>query len=167
MSDTPTHDPIAKLLRRMPYGFYALGSRNGADSNLMVFNWLTQVSFEPQLLAVGLQKSSYSYGLVSASRQFAINFFLAEDAELIKPFTKGRAKNPDKMKDAKFSPAPLTGAPIVDGAAGYLELEVVKIIETGGDHDIVLAKPIGGDVLKPGEAKNSLSLLHLGWSYAG
>ncbi|MCW5875192.1 MAG: flavin reductase family protein [Anaerolineales bacterium] len=167
MSDTPTPNPISNLLRRMPYGFYALGSQHGDDSNLMVFNWVTQVSFEPQLLAVGLQKTSHSYGLVTASRQFVINLFLAEDAELIKPFTKSRAKNPDKMKTATFRPAPLTGAPVVEGAAGYLELEVVNILETGGDHDIVLAKPLGGEILKPGEAKDSLSLPDLGWSYAG
>lgn len=167
MTDVSTPDPVVSLLRRMPYGFYALGSRNGSDSNLMVFNWLTQVSFEPQLLAVGLQKTAYSHGLVSASRQFAINFFLAEDAELIKPFTKSRAKNPDKMKGATFSPAPITGAPIVEGAAGYLELEVQNIIDIGGDLDIVVAKPLGGAVLKPGDVKDSLSLPHLGWSYAG
>jgi len=167
MTEKPTPNPVAHLLRRMPYGFYALGSRHGEDTNLMVCNWVTQVSFEPQLIAVGLQKTSYSYGLVSQSRAFVLNLFLAEDAEFIKPFTKSRAKNPDKMKDAKFSPAPQTGAPVVDEAAGYLECRVENILETGGDHDTVLARVVGAEILKPGEAKDTLTLVGLGWSYAG
>ncbi|MBX3003903.1 MAG: flavin reductase family protein [Anaerolineales bacterium] len=163
---TPSH-PIPNLLRRMPYGFYALGSQHNGDRNVMVFNWITQVSFEPQLLAIGLQTSAHSYGLVAASRKLAISLFLAEDSELIKPFTKSRAKNPDKMNDAKVFAAPLSAAPVVSGAAGYLEGEVTQIVETGGDHNIVIAKVIGGEVLKLGEAKDSLSLVGLGWSYAG
>lgn len=104
---------------------------------------------------------------MAASKKLVINLFLAEDAELIKPFTKSRHKNPDKMTHAKVRPAPLTGAPIVEGAAGYLECEVVSTIETGGDHNIVVVKLLGAEVLKPGEAKDSLTLVGLGWSYAG
>lgn len=167
MTETPTPAPIVSVLRRMPYGFYALGSHYGGDDNLMVCNWVTQVSFEPQLIAVGLQKTSYSYGLVSQSRAFVLNLFLAENAELIKPFTKSRTKNPDKMGNAHYRPAPKTGAPVVEGAAGYLECRVENILETGGDHNVVLAKVVAAEVLKPGQAKDSLTLVGLGWSYAG
>jgi flavin reductase (DIM6/NTAB) family NADH-FMN oxidoreductase RutF len=167
MSETHTVDQVAQALKRMPYGFYALGSKHGDDANLMVLNWVTQASFEPQLLAVALQKTSYSYGLVEKSKKFVLNLFLSADQDLVRPYTKGRAKNPDKMKDAKITFAPQTGAPILDGAAAYLECEVVNKLETGGDHDVFLAKVIGGAVLKPGEAQDSLRLVDLGWSYAG
>jgi flavin reductase (DIM6/NTAB) family NADH-FMN oxidoreductase RutF len=162
-----TEDLIKDGLRRMPYGFYAITSRSEDDMNAMVANWLTQVSFEPRQLALGLQKTCYSHELIEKGGVFAVNIFRKEDEDSIKPFTKGRAKNPDKMKDASFTPAPETGCPILDGAAAYLECRVVKIVDTGGDHDIVVGEVVAAGVAKPGEVADTLTLLDLGWSYAG
>lgn len=167
MTELTSMGQAVQALKRMPYGFYALGSKHGDDHNLMVLNWVTQASFEPILLALALQKTSYSFGLVEQSKAFVLNLFLAADKDLVRPFTKSRHKNPDKMKEAKVTPAPLTGAPVVDGAAAYIECQVVKALETGGDHDLILAKVVGGAVLKPGEVQDSLRLLDLGWNYAG
>jgi flavin reductase (DIM6/NTAB) family NADH-FMN oxidoreductase RutF len=161
-------DDLAKdVLRRMPYGFYSITSRNGDDVNAMVANWIMQVSFEPRLIALGLQKTSRSYGLINEGQVFAVNLFNKEDVDAIRPFTKGTAKNPDKMKDAQYTPAPETGCPILAGAAAYVECRVVKKLETGGDHDIMVGEVVGAGVMKPGEVTDSLTLLDLGWSYAG
>ena len=160
-------DPIKDVLRRLRYGLYVLTSRNGEEVNAMTCNWLTQVSFTPRLLAVGLQKTSFTHGLVEQGQVFAVNVFLSSDAESVKRFTKGRAKNPDKMKDAAYHPAPLTGCPILDGAAAYLECKVVAVYDPGGDHSIVVGEVVGAGVEKPGEAADTLSLLDLGWNYSG
>jgi flavin reductase (DIM6/NTAB) family NADH-FMN oxidoreductase RutF len=162
-----TEDLIKDGLRMMPYGFYAITSRTEDDMNAMVANWLTQVSFEPRQLALGLQKTCYTHELIEKGGVFAVNIFRKEDEDSIKPFTKGRAKNPDKMKDASFTPAPETGCPVLEGAAAYLECRVVRIVDTGGDHDIVVGEVVAAGVAKPGEAPDTLTLLDLGWSYAG
>ena len=154
-------------LKLIPYGFYALTSRDGDDMNAMVLNWFSQVSFEPQHVAVGLQNTSYSMKLVENSKKFVINIFHKDDAETIKPFTKSREKNPEKFRDTKYSEGPVTGIPVLDDAAAYLELEVVEIIDTGAGHSVVIAKVVGGDVRKEFNAAETLSLPQLGWSYAG
>lgn len=59
MSDDPNKD----ALNMMPYGFYSVTSRDGDEVNAMVANWITQASFEPRLIAMGLQKSAYTYGM--------------------------------------------------------------------------------------------------------
>ncbi len=160
-------DPIKDALLLMPYGFYAITSRSGDDVNTMVANWITQVSFEPRLVAIGLQKTSYSHGLIEKGRIFAINLFRDEDREFLMPFTKGRAKNPDKMIGAKYDEAPETGCPILDGAAAYLEFKVVDMIDIGGSHDILLGEAIGAGVIKSSDVADILTLPSLGWSYAG
>lgn len=160
-------ESIKDALRMMPYGFYSVTSRNGDDVNAMVANWISQVSFEPRLLALGLQKTSYSHGVIERGRVFAINIFRAEDQEIIMPFCKSRAKFPDKIKEATYSAAPVTGCPVLEGAAAYIEFKVQQIIDIGGDHDIVVGEAVGAEVLKPGEASDTLTLPHLGWSYAG
>ena len=50
-------DSIKDALNLMPYGFYSITSRNGDDVNIMVANWVSQVSFEPRLVAIGLEGS--------------------------------------------------------------------------------------------------------------
>lgn len=162
-----SEDTIKDALRMMPYGFYSITSHSGEESNAMVANWLTQVSFEPRLLALSLQKSSYTHGLVETSKTFTVNIFNKEDAELIKPFTKSRAKNPDKMQWAKYTPSPATGCPVLEGAAAYLECKVVALHDTGSEYSIVIGEVVGGEVFKPGEAGDTLSLPYLSWHYAG
>lgn len=162
-----SEDPIKDALRMMPYGFYSITSHSDTEVNAMVANWLTQVSFEPRLMALGLQKSSYTHGLVESGKVFTINIFNKEDADLIKPFTKSRAKNPDKMKDARYSPAPITGCPVLEGAAAFLECKVVAMHPSGTEYSLVVGEVVGGEVFKPGEAGETLSLPDLGWHYAG
>lgn len=161
-------DPIKDALRLMRYGFYSLTSRSGDDVNAMVVNWVTQTSFEPRLVAVGLQKGCYTHGLIQQGGVFAINLFKTEDVEAMKPFTKGRAKRPDKMEQAVYTPAPQTGCPVLEGAAAYVECRMTQMVDIGGDHDILVGEVIGGGVLKDEvETADIVTLIDLGWSYAG
>lgn len=160
-------DPIKDALNRMPYGFYSITSRNGDDVNAMVANWVMQVSFTPRLIALGLAKKAYSHEVISAGRVFAVNIFNKEDQEAMTPFSKARAKRPDKMETAQYTPGPETGCPILEGAAAYVECKVTQIIDIGGDHDVVIGEAIGAGINKPGEVTDTLTLPHVGWSYAG
>lgn len=160
-------DKVKDALQMMPYGFYSITSCTSDDANAMVANWVTQASFTPRLIALGLQKTCYTHSLLEEGGSFAVNIFSQEDSEAIMPFTKGRSKNPDKMKDASYTQAPLTGCPVLDGAAAYVECRVVQIVDVGGDHDIVVGEVLGGDVIKELESTEVLTLPKLGWSYAG
>lgn len=162
-----SEDVVGEILRRFPYGFYSITSRSGDEVNAMVLTWITQASFEPRLIALALQRTSHTYGLVKAGRVFAVNLFQRGDFDIIRPLTKGREKEPEKMAEVAYSPAPETGCPVVEGAAAYVECEVEQILETGGDHDIVLGRVIGGESFRPGEAGDTLSLPDIGWSYGG
>ena len=162
-----SENEISDALKLVPYGFYGVGSSYEGDDNLMVLNWLTQASFEPQLLAIGLVKTAYSYGLIEKSGTFTVNLFRQEDRDAVMPLTKGRAKNAEKMQGAKISPSPELGNPVLDGAVAFIECKVVNKVETGGDHDIILAEVVNAEVRKPSEAKDMLTLPGIGWSYAG
>jgi flavin reductase (DIM6/NTAB) family NADH-FMN oxidoreductase RutF len=56
---------------------------------------------------------------------------------------------------------------VVEGAAAYLECEVRTMVDAGGDHDVVIAEVVNAGVMKPGKAEETLTLLDLGWNYAG
>ena len=158
---------ISEALNKIPYGFYALTSRDGEDMNVMVLNWFTQVSFEPQHVAIGLQKTSYSYGLIQKNKFFAVNILDKDSLEVIKQFAKSREKNPDKFKSVNYTEGSATGVPILDEAAAYLECEIIEFVETGSGHDVVVAKVVGAGVRKQGKVEDTLTLLDMGWSYSG
>ena len=160
-------DPIKEALNRIPYGFYSLTSRFEDDANAMVFNWFSQVSFSPRLVAVGLAKKAYTYEMINKSGVFAVNIFNKEDQDALTLFSKARAKRPDKMENAVYTPGPETGCPILEGAAAYLECKVVQMVDAGGDHDILIGEVINAGILKSGDVNDTLSLPYIGWSYAG
>ena len=160
-------DKIKDALRMMPYGFYAFTTNKGDEVNAMVVNWVSQMSYAPRLLAVGIQKSCYSRGLLDVGGAFGLNLFLQADSDAIMGVTSGRAKKPEKMDNAVYSGAPETGVPVLAGAAAFIECRVTQIIDVGGDHDIIVGEAINADVMKEGGPPDVLSLTQLGWSYAG
>lgn len=162
-----SEDKIKDALKMMPYGFYAFTTKSGDDVNAMVVNWVSQMSYAPRLLAVGIQKSCYSHGLLEAGQVFGLNLFLQSDKDAIMGVMSGRAKKPEKMEQARFSPAPRTGVPVLEGAAAYIECKLTRIVDVGGDHDIVVGEAINADVMKAADPPDMLSLTELGWSYAG
>lgn len=162
-----SENPISDALKMMPYGFYVLSSHADGEDNIMVCNWLTQASFEPLLVSIALQKTSYSYGLVTQSKAFTINLFRLVDQDVVKPFAKSRHKNPDKMKGVEFTRAPQTQCPVLPQAAAFFECKVIKQVETEGDHDIFVAEVVNAEVRQASEAADMLNLPGIGWSYAG
>lgn len=160
-------DPIKNALNRLPYGFYSITSKRGDEVNAMVANWVMQTSFSPRLVAMGLAKKAYSYGVIEEGQVFAVNIFNKADQEAMMPYTKGRARNPEKMVDAKYTPAPETGCPVLEGAAAYIECKVVEMVDVGGDHIILVGEAIHAGILKEGEVTDTLTLPDVGWSYAG
>ena len=162
-----TEDVIKNVLKRLPYGFYSVTSRNGDEVNAMVLNWMTQVSFEPRLLSIAVQKTSFTFRLIEDGRAFIVNVFNQEDFDLIKPLTKGRSKNPEKMKSIEYHLDSVTGLPILKDAAAYLECKVLSIHDVGGDHNIIVGEIVGAGVQKEGDVNDTLALSKIGWSYAG
>lgn len=163
-----SEDTIKEALHMLPYGFYAITTSDGAgEVNIMVANWFTQASFTPRLVALGLSKTAYSHQLVEQGRVFGVNIFRKDDDRLIKGFTKSRSRNPDKVAGASFHLSPTVGVPVIEGAAAILEVRVTQIVETGGDHSLVVGEVVAAQVFKPGDCSATLTLPDLGWSYAG
>jgi flavin reductase (DIM6/NTAB) family NADH-FMN oxidoreductase RutF len=160
-------DKIKDALNMLPYGFYAVGSKSDNDVNIMVANWIMQSSFSPRQVTFALAKKAHTHQVIGDGGVFSVNIFNKDDTETIKNFSKSREKNPDKVSNARYSAGAETGCPIVEGAAAWLECRVVNIVDSGGDHDLIVGEVVGAGVNKDGEPSDTLSLLHIGWSYAG
>ena len=151
-----------KILRKIPYGLYILGLRDGNQYHGMVGSWLSQCSFEPPLLMLGIKQGSYSHKMLEHNAYFSINFPKKDQKKLVEHFFR-----PYEVKDNKFGEIPFhlgkNGVPALDDTMGHLECKVRQIV-AGGDHDMVIAEIIDSELREDTE---NLTMKDSGWHYGG
>jgi flavin reductase (DIM6/NTAB) family NADH-FMN oxidoreductase RutF len=131
------HDEYDRLRRRvlwtMPYGLYVVGSRAGERRNAMTLNWATQVSFEPKLIAISVEKTALTHELLDAGRVFALCIIDREDRAIVRKFTKPVEVDEAAMTLNGFPFRDgLSGAPILTQAAAYADCAVRQTLDCGG-----------------------------------
>ena len=78
-----------RVLWKMPSGLYVIGSTDGAERrNGMTANWVTQMSFDPKWVGVGIEQSALTHELVEASGTFSVCIIDREDRAIVRKFTK-------------------------------------------------------------------------------
>ena len=60
-------------LLMIPYGLFVLGAAHGGTATAATVNWVTQASFNPPLVVVGIKKDSGSHAMVKDSKKFALS----------------------------------------------------------------------------------------------
>jgi flavin reductase (DIM6/NTAB) family NADH-FMN oxidoreductase RutF len=136
--DTPeAQEDYDKLRRRvlwsLPYGLYVVGSRAGERRNLMTLNWATQVSFDPKLVGISVEKPAVTHGLIAEGGGFTLNTVARDDRAIVRRFTKpvehdagARTLNGFTYRDGP------TGAPILEQAAAWIACSVRQAVDCGG-----------------------------------
>ena len=122
-----------RVLWKMPSGLYVIGSTDGAERrNGMTANWVTQMSFDPKWIGVGIEQGALTHELIDASGVFSVCIIDREDRAIVRKFTK-----PVEVDEAAstLNGFPfhdgLTGAPILDQAPAYVDCEVRQAVEVG------------------------------------
>jgi flavin reductase (DIM6/NTAB) family NADH-FMN oxidoreductase RutF len=151
------------LLHKLTYGLYVMTSADGDERGGMLVTWVTQASFDPPLLAVAVQNSAHTPGLIRKSGAFSLNFMADEQRKEAGAFGQEYAKVGDKLTRYTNQPGPATGSPILDDALGYLECRVSGWL-SGGDHDLVMAEIVDAQVKHDDTLMTTVSS---GMSYAG
>lgn len=151
-----------KILRKIPYGLYILGLRKGDQFHGMVGSWLSQCSFEPPLLMLGIRKDSFSHSLMESNPCLSVNFPRKDQKDLVQAFFK-----PLEVKDGKFGNIPFrvgkNGVPILEPFPAWLECRIRQIVP-GGDHDIIIAEIVESGIR---EDVDTLVMKDTGWHYGG
>src|SRR6266705_1437926 len=125
-------DPNLKkqVLRTFTYGLYAVSCANEGEVNVFTANWLTQVSFEPPLLAVSVENVSKSLPMILRSRVFTVNVLRSGQRELAGKLGKSALKVPDKLAGIGYEIG-ANGCPILHDALAWVACEVRHTVEAG------------------------------------
>jgi flavin reductase (DIM6/NTAB) family NADH-FMN oxidoreductase RutF len=81
-----------KALLMIPYGLFVLGARAGDKQTVATVNWLTQASFKPPLVVVGIKADSTAHALVKESKIFTLSMLGAGQKSIGTAFFKHRAQ---------------------------------------------------------------------------
>jgi flavin reductase (DIM6/NTAB) family NADH-FMN oxidoreductase RutF len=132
-ADPEEYDRLRRrVLWTMPSGLYVVGSRAGDRRNGMTLNWAVQVSVDPKLLAISVERAAFTHELVAEGRAFSLCIVDREDRAIVRKFTKpvevdaeARTLNGFPYHDGR------TGVPILDQAVAWLECEVRQEVPCG------------------------------------
>ena len=139
-------------LRMIPYGLYVMTAedKDGRISAATV-NWVTQASFKPPLLAVGVKADSQIHDIIKTSGNFALNVLGKGQQGVAYAFFKPAERNGQKISGEPFH-AGSTGAPVLDNTPAFIECRLVTTVEEG-DHSIFLGEVVDAGVNQEPEGR--------------
>ncbi|GHJ40941.1 flavin reductase family protein [Streptomyces sp. TS71-3] len=120
----------------------------------MTANAFTSVSLDPPLVLCCVAHSAVMHGALSASARFAVSVMAADQERVARHFAdKKRPLGAAQFTSVDWRPGPLSGAPLISGALGWLECELTQSHDSG-DHTIFI-----GSVLEAGRGDDAPGLL--------
>lgn len=108
--------------------------------NMNICTYVTSVSMEPKLMMVAVYHGTQTYKNIKYSKR-AILQLLSEE---LAPVTKvcghlsGAKINKITRLQKRFEIDVVNDIPVFAKSAGYMELQLKKIISCGGDHDLAV-----------------------------
>jgi flavin reductase (DIM6/NTAB) family NADH-FMN oxidoreductase RutF len=159
-------DPQDKkiALRAITYGLYVMSSSDDDGIAAGGVNWLTQVSFDPPLVAAGVKADSGLAALIERTGLFAVNVLAEDQLDLAKAFFRSTTVEGDLVNGHRFERGVASDAPILDEAPYWFEAQVTDTIARG-DHTVYVAEVIGAGVRDA--ARVPLNLRSTGMNYGG
>ena len=140
-----------KSLRMIPYGLFILTAKNGDDVAAATVNWVTQASFAPPLVVVGVKTDSGAHAMIKESKAFALNVLGKGQTAMAFTFFKPAAREGQSISGEPFRSG-TTGAPILERTPAFVECRLVDTVERG-DHSVFVGEVVEAGVAKPIEGR--------------
>ena len=153
-------DAKKTALRMIPYGIYVLTAKSSDGSiAAATVNWVTQTSFDPPLIVIGLKSDSGAYAAVKESGSFAMNMLGKGQQGQAFAFFKPAEVDGNTISGEPFHDGS-TGSPILENAPADVECKLVEIVEQG-DHHIVIGEIIDANVAQHPDGRPDEAILEM------
>jgi len=141
----------ADALEKIGYGLYIVSSGDRDRMNGQIANVVFQVTAEPPMIAVGINKRNLTHELIEKHQVFTVSV-LSQDTpvDFIRDFGFRTGRDHDKFADIAYDVG-TTGAPMVtEHAIACLEAKVVNRVDCG-THTVFVGKVVAGRTIQEGE----------------
>lgn len=150
-------------LRLLTNGMYIMTSRHGDQFGAATITWLSQASFKPPLLMAAVRPESNVFRCLAGSRVAAIHVLGVDQQEIALKFFAPTREDGGQINDEPFADG-ITGAPILTRLGAWVECRVLWLVETGGDHALVIMEVVDAQCR---ESVEPLSIAASPWVYGG
>ena len=148
-------------LRMIPYGLFVLTAA-GKEGRMTAatINWVTQASFTPPLVAIGVKGDSQTHALIEESKAFVLNVIAKGDTNMAYTFFKPAAVAGNTIGGEPFTLGAVVKAPVLEKAPAHLECRVVDAVKHG-DHTLFVGEVVeaGLNTAPPGRADDAICWL--------
>lgn len=151
-----------QALRLFTYGLYVVMCNDNGTVNGFTANWLTQISFEPPLVAVSVENDSKSLPMILHSGMFTINVLRSGQRELAGKLGKSALKDPNKLANVNYV-LNEQGLPILLEGIAWVACAVRQHVEAG-DSTLVVAEVVDAGIVGEGQP---LTMAETGFRHAG
>lgn len=117
-----------KTFRTMTYGIYSMTTAHEDRIDAMIASWISQVSYEPPLIAVAVHPNRYSHSLIQKGGVFAIQVLKKSQKNLVRQFMESDPGA--KFRGIDWQPGK-TGCPILRDCVAWFECELRDRIQPG------------------------------------
>lgn len=124
----------------IPNALCLVGSRHGDEWNGMTQSWVTQVSMEPVLIAISVDRKAVTNRLIREGRAFSVNLWDRADTRVFRKFSTPAEKD-GLMLNGRPVRTGVTGVPIFEESVAWLECRVTQVIDVG-THDLFLGEVV-------------------------
>jgi len=152
------------VLRKMTYGLWVISADAAGERQASTVTWVSQASFTPPLVTVGIRVGSHLHAVVEKAGAFAMHLVAADQKDVAEAYIKETEVTAETIGGRKVSPGPATRAPILEGFACWFEARVVEKV-TRGDHAVFVAEVVDASMKDPEAVP--LVLASTGWNYGG
>ena len=114
-------------------------------------NWVTQASFKPPLVAVGVKTDSQIHDIIKTAGNFALNVLGNGQQGTAYSFFKPAERDGQKIGGEPFR-AGSTGAPVLENTPAFVECRLVTTVEEG-DHSIFVGEVVDAGVTQKLEGR--------------
>lgn len=122
---------IHKVLAKLEYGIYVVTMGKGQDGNAFTASWVTQVSSEPPMVVVAINKEHQSAWMLKDLDAFVVNILPEGQEGTAKAYYGPAESGYSKLKATNVEPAPESGCPVIPGSVGFLDCKITNRVEAG------------------------------------
>ncbi len=151
-----------QVLRQFTYGLFAITCSEGKEVNAFTANWLTQVSFDPPLLALSVENASKSLPMIQRSRKFAVNVLRTGQRALAGSLGKSALKYPEKLAGIAYETRG-DGFIVLQEALSWVGCSVQQTL-LAGDSTLLVAEIVDAGIVAEGQP---LTMNEAGFRHAG
>jgi flavin reductase (DIM6/NTAB) family NADH-FMN oxidoreductase RutF len=140
MQSAVPDETVNRVLWRIPNVLCLVGAASGDELNGMTASWVTQVSMDPVLVAVSVDRRAVTHRLINEGGAFTVNLWSREDTRPFVAFSKPARREGDSLNGRPVRTG-VTGAPIFVEAIAYLDCRLWRAVDCGS-HTLFLGEVV-------------------------